>query len=756
MKAALALLCLAVCALGQTWYKCDLDAADWVNANTCLKLDDSSTSDYNVIDIRPCVSPFGSVCPATTNIGENDEIACTASTALPVLTAGSVVPGMPCTSDVVCVSGICSMGYCVGVGSGESCATNGDEDCNPGLYCDTTQTTPVCTALLGLGNYCTGDNQCAMNLGCNNNVCTAFYSLDASEIDSHCGNVGTDYNGFPLPVGSAPNYSVYCKSGTCTENQGGTGGSCTFALHSSTSVPVSCTVGTADQCPTNNGSTGENPTITTNTVCGPTSLNPTGQTYCALEIGDANFLTFIQWVTGTWAPLFNGATQYCHTSLRGINNECLRRMGGEYLLNEYTVVLQNAVNFPLHQDTDVCTLQVFLPEYFASQQYNYFCDTVFQCLGNSTTAFANNVGCIQQTPYSTFNIRPCTDPINTVCPTVQIYQATKEVECVPGPSAPGAATGLLPGDICSSNYQCLSNLCTNGMCVGVGNTGLCPNGDSDCNPGLYCIPATGTSDAICGPLLATGSTTTHCTSSSQCAMNAGCNFDPTTGLGVCVEYYSVGTGQSVSDCGMGSFIAGMKSASFPQGSSYYVQYSALCNSGTCAFTSGTLAGSYAGTCVAAYHSQGALPQTCNFGPTDCPMTNADNAITYGQCKCAMTNTPKTRYCSIDFGDQPWVDFISWRQTYFTNFTTYYSTSCHTYRRAFDPLCMQKIGGTPRMMQFQEIWSLANNYATIINADNCTQQVYNSAYRTAHLYNTPYTPDEISAAGWLGLALFLAY
>jgi hypothetical protein len=73
--------------------------------------------------------------------------------------------------------------------------------------------------------------------------------------------------------------------------------------------------------------------------------------------------------------------------------------------------------------------------------------------------------------------------------------------------------------------------------------------------------------------------------------------------------------------------------------------------------------------------------------------------------------------------------------------------------------MQKIGGTPRIMQFQEKLNYASNYATIVNADNCTQAVYNSAYWTAYQYNRPYLPDKIDAdtAGWLGVAvLLLAY
>ena len=731
MKLLFVVFCCATLVASQTGYQCDLKAADWVNPNTCLRLDPNSTATFNLIDIRPCVGPPSAFCPATTVITGEAEIPCkVASTTKEIVTTGTVVPGMPCNSPADCISGNCVLGYCLGAGLGESCKTNGDLDCNPGFYCSAN----VCLPLLSAGAACIGTNQCAMIMGCISGQCTYFYSLELGMIDTECGKVGTDYAGFPLPVGSAPNYSVFCKSGTCIE------GVCTFPLHSAANLPVTCTPGQQNQCATDNSGNYEPASITASTPCSTISYNSNGITYCALEIGDPQFIVFIQWISEVWMPLLATETQYCHTSLRGINISCLERLGGQYLVNCYTLVKENAENYAWYQGADVCTVQVFLPDYFSAQQYNAFCDTEFQCASNTTT-FASNMGCIQQTPYSSFNIRPCADPVNTYCPPVQIYQANSEVVCQPGsgPSAP--STNLLPGDLCSSNYQCLSSLCEKGMCVGIHSGGLCPNDDSDCNPGLFCSPSTGK----CAPLLAIGSLTA-CTRSSQCAMNAGCNFDPETGLGICTAYYSVAKDGSVSDCGLSSII--------PGGGSTYVKYSAFCSSGTCALQSGTKAGIYAGTCVSFYKSQNSLPQSCNFGPTDCPMINADNALAYGKCSCGMSNTID-RYCSVDFGDQPWIDFFSWMQVYLSNSTTYYSGSCHTYRRGLDQLCMLKVGGVPRLMQYQEKWNLAYNYATIVNADNCTLQVYNSDYWTAYQYNHVFTPDDDNSGLWVGLAALLA-
>jgi len=733
---SLAILTCAVLAAGQFKYECDLQASDWVNPNTCLKLDATA----NLIHIRPCVGPTNADCPPTTSIAEGQEIQCKVSTAVQEkVAAGVVVPGMACTNDGDCLSGKCAMGYCLGAAQGSSCQTNGDLDCNPGLYCDLT--TVLCTSLIAEGQACTGTNQCAMNTGCNNNVCALYYSLDNGAADTECGKVGADFSGFPLPVGSPPNYSVFCKSGTCIPSANSPGGTCTNALHSASPLPVHCTPGLADQCATNNSADNEPASIsTTSTTCIATSYNPLGTTFCASEIGDPDFVAFIEWVTQTWASLFSGDTQYCHTSQRGINTACLQRMGGQYLVNSYVLVKENAENSAYYQGTDVCTVQVFLPNYFSAQQYNAFCDTNFQCASN-TTVFLSKAGCIQQTPYTNFNIRPCLDPINSFCPPVEIYQANHEVDCQPGPGVSAPSTGLLPGDLCSSNYQCLSNVCGNGLCLGVANGGLCPNGDSDCSPGLYCNAPLGK----CALQLAANSSTA-CMSSSQCVMNAGCNYDLATGLGVCTTYYSVKLTESVSDCGLVSL--------FPEASSTYVKYSALCNSGTCALQSGTKAGANAGVCVSPYKSQNPLPQSCNFGPTDCPMVNSDNAMTYGQCSCGMANT-KARYCSVDFGDQPWQDLFSWMQEYLSNFTQY-ASSCHTNRRGLDQLCMMKTGGVPRLMQYQEKWNFAYNYPTIVNTDNCTQQIYNSDYWTAFQYNRPYLPDDDNAALWPALALLLAY
>ena len=636
------------------------------------------------------------------------------------------------------------MGYCQGVPQDGKCST--DADCNPGLYC----ATPTCAPLLPMGSPCTGTNQCVMNTGCTNKVCTTYYSLDSQAVDTECGKVGIDFIGFPLPVGSAPNYSVFCKSGTCALTAGG-GGTCTDPLHSTDPLPVKCVPGEENQCLTDNGVNGAQGSITGSTKCVDESYNPQGETYCSLDIGDPAFTVFIQWVTDTWMPLLSGTNQYCHTSMRGINTACLLRMGGQYLVNEYTLVSEDAVNYAMYQGADVCTVQVFLPDYFSAQQYNAFCDTSFKC-ASEATSFSNNVGCIQQTPYAAFTIRPCTDPVNTVCPPVQIYQANKEVVCVPGSEASGTMTGLLPGDICESNGQCLSNVCTNGLCLGMGSGDSCPNGSSDCNPGFYCNQVT----TKCAALIAAGAAT-QCYHSSDCEMGAGCNFSPKTGAGSCVTYYSVSKGGSVSDCGQPSFVPEYGPNAVPQGSSYYVKYSALCKSGTCALTSGTQAGAYAGECVSAYHSQGALPQTCNFGPTDCPMVNDDNGLTYGECMCGMSGEGKTKVCSVDFLDQPWVEFSTWAVAYFTNFTTYYPSSCHTYRRAFDPLCMSKLGGQPRVMQYQEHLLYATLYPLLINSANCTQQVYHPQYFTAYQYNRPYTPELVDVARGLALiAIYLVY
>lgn len=724
MKCAVLLSVLSQ-VFAQMIYQCAPDDVQWNSGLGCIKLDPSSTADKTIYDIRLCTDNVNTYCPSDKlPAAQGQEILCTTpSTATEKLAApATTYPGDPCNVNTDCLSGTCTMGYCVGTPQGQGCQQ--DSDCNPGNYCDATNT-KQCAALLAAGDACDQDVMCGMNMGCNNKVCTVYFSVADNGSVTDCGNNG--YPLFPIAGSAGISYSVFCQSGVCNSD----GKTCSATLISTGQIPVSCTAQQAN-CNTKS-STGV--TGTTNCMQGK---NNAGSMYCAAEQGDAPYLNFMSWFTETYLTLVatNGAV--CSTLHRHLETVCLKMLGGQYLINQWTMYYNNAKNYAVYVKSDECTQQVIEPEVYNPTQWNNFCDTTFSCATNST-AFNTAQGCIlQNSADKTFTVRPCTDVFLSYCPNVHYYHLLNpmEVTCYQETTSPAAATGNLPGDLCANHYQCLSNTCTNAKCVGAASGEDC-DVDSDCDVGLYCETTGATSQ--CQPLIAVGKA---CTASQQCVMNAGCNFaDGNTGT--CVAYYSVAVANPpnlVSDCGVATFLP--SGSSIIQGTGYMVKYSAFCASGTCELTNG---GNNVGECVGSYHQTGTLPTTCKFLKTDCASTNGDGVgSTYTSCGCGRASS--SRYCSLDLGDQPFVDLMTWTQTYIGN-----TTSCHTLRRGLDPICMQNNdkGGMYTTMQFNERYYLATHYQIIAEAANCTQQVYMPEYWSAVQYNRAYSsqqnPPEYSAS-----------
>ncbi|OMJ91180.1 hypothetical protein SteCoe_6351 [Stentor coeruleus] len=85
-----------------------------------------------------------------------------------------------------------------------------------------------------------------------------------------------------------------------------------------------------------------------------------------------------------------------------------------------------------------------------------------------------------------------------------------------------------PGDICTYNTQCTSNLCLNSTCSGPGFQEPCTI-ENGCSPGFYC------SNNICQNQIKIGGS---CIKDTDCVNNALCN------LGICIQYWSLINGES--------------------------------------------------------------------------------------------------------------------------------------------------------------------------------------------------------------------
>lgn len=700
--------------LAQTMFQCAPDTLQWKNDLGCIKLDPSSTGDKYLYDIRLCSDFVNTYCP-TSDLPDTQgvEVLCTTppSEEIEPKDAAETYPGDPCTTGTQCLSETCTMGYCIGTAQGSACEQ--DSECNPGNFCDVANT-KTCIALLGADAACDRDVMCQMNMGCNNGKCTPYFSVAASGAVSDCGD--NAYPNFPLSGTAGIQFSVFCTSGVCNTD----GTTCSSSLTSTNALPVPCTPGQGG-CATSS-TTG----VAGNTNC-DFGKNPNGSYFCAAEMGDQPYLDFMTWFTGTYIPLVSANPGICHTLHRHLEPVCLNLLGGSYLQNQWTINYNNAKNYAVYAKSDTCTKQIIEPEVFNPTQANLFCDTSFSCAANLT--FTTAQGCIQQSAASkTFAVRPCTDYVNSFCPNVHYYhQLDNEVQCYQPTSAPAVATGGYPGDLCGVNSQCLSNICTSGKCAG-NIAGSDCDYDSDCEVGLYC--ETGVTGQ-CQALIAIGKT---CTASQQCVMNAGCNFanGPT---GTCVAYYSVETSDTnfVSDCGAGTFLPG--GSSILQGNGYMVYYSAFCQSGTCEMTG---QGAKIGYCVNSYAQSSPIPTTCTFLKTDCGSSNGVAAgTTYTSCGCGRASG--SRYCTLDLGDQPFVNLMQWSQGFINSNTT----NCHTLRRGLDPVCMliNDMGSMYTVMQFNERYYMATHYPILVDASNCTQQVYMPQYWAAKQYNTNYYSNQ---------------
>jgi len=138
------------------------------------------------------------------------------------------------TAGFPCGTGCASAYYC---GTNNTCAPRlaegapctGTTQCAKDLYCDTTQTMPVCAGRKGAGEACTS------NLGCVSNECipgtcmgTSQQCYTDTQCNSRCANNGafctTAYN---CGAGNCSISGISCSSDlTC----GSTGGSCVFPI----------------------------------------------------------------------------------------------------------------------------------------------------------------------------------------------------------------------------------------------------------------------------------------------------------------------------------------------------------------------------------------------------------------------------------------------------------------------------------------------------------------------------------------------
>ncbi|OMJ76477.1 hypothetical protein SteCoe_24143 [Stentor coeruleus] len=109
----------------------------------------------------------GYYCPG----GQNDNVNCTA------IVTKALYPGQHCNTSAQCLSGSCKT-VCLGKKVNEACKNNAD--CNPGLFCNTTNMT--CKPVMTLGSICGINAPCSATLICDNFKCIKPFSLQINSV----------------------------------------------------------------------------------------------------------------------------------------------------------------------------------------------------------------------------------------------------------------------------------------------------------------------------------------------------------------------------------------------------------------------------------------------------------------------------------------------------------------------------------------------------------------------------------------------
>jgi len=101
---------------------------------------------------------------------------------------GLPTAGMPCSAQGCALGNYCNGTTCAAqVGLGMPCISSAA--CDTNLFCDTTQTSPTCTALEAGGQPCDGNTECMSGV-CNPGTCegTGEACLNNSGCEGHCSN----------------------------------------------------------------------------------------------------------------------------------------------------------------------------------------------------------------------------------------------------------------------------------------------------------------------------------------------------------------------------------------------------------------------------------------------------------------------------------------------------------------------------------------------------------------------------------------
>jgi hypothetical protein len=242
-------------------------------------------------------------------------------------------PGENCTSDANCAYGVCYNSTCNSLTYNMPCQTS--DQCNPGFYCTSSL---VCDFQIEVNKTgCNSDTDCVNKAGCNNGMCTEYFTLAPGTSVSSCIN----------------NINYLCRFATCNVSDSGPVCGSSVTSYNSTCQTSSDCVSSKD--------TVLGGTYQSGCLCSysPGQANQT-RSYCTQLPGDPNYSSYLmylqKWLGTTRARL-------CNTSRR-FSNTCISLHWGS---SDSTSLVLNQLYityYPMIKNNDNCTQSVYFQDYW--------------------------------------------------------------------------------------------------------------------------------------------------------------------------------------------------------------------------------------------------------------------------------------------------------------------------------------------------------------------------------------------------------
>lgn len=307
---------------------------------------------------------------------------------------------------------------------------------------------------------------------------------------------------------------------------------------------------------------------------------------------------------------------------------------------------------------------------------------------NYQCATLPNLQCIYFNPLTlTYYTQPCTSEDSPYCPTKTSSNST----CTSSPSP--TTQKSYPGETCKNGSTCISGICKDDYCQGESQGGYCTQNitaNANCAPGYFCNLQGNPSTC-----LALFNENEQCTSDYECNYGTACYNQQ-----VCKKLTSLKSGAQI------------------EASECLNSYSKYCATQQCHIFPNNTA-----VCTEQFQSPYSVPFECK-SDSACYSKRVDSIGSAGQGACVCgANSEGKAYCSLFNGDGYMKKYLDKLEEY-DRFTG--KNKCNI-DAVMAPACMLSHWGKTNTYEFLYYQYLANNFASVYEAEKCTLKVFNSQY-----------------------------